>query len=117
MRTFMLIDGDLALDTDRNIIFAQGDDEIAQSLERIFTTDAGEWFLNPNHGLEYQNIRGKWTDDEQIQMAVVIAALQEARVKEVVEIEINKDANKRTVDIIFICKVNTGAAIRVPFTI
>ena len=115
-RVFGLLDGDLVIDTDRNIHMISGDDEISQALSRLFTTDAGEWFLNPNHGLQYPMIRGKWVTNEQIQMAVVMAALQEARVREIIEIEINKDVGRRTVDIAFICRVNTGATVRVPFS-
>ena len=115
-RTFGLADGDLAFDTDRNIVMISGDDEITQALERLFTTDAEEWFLNPNHGLQYHKIRAKWVTNEQIQMAVVIAALQEARVREVIQIEIEKDVGRRTVDIAFICRVDTGATVRVPFS-
>ncbi|MCL2415784.1 MAG: hypothetical protein FWD01_03120 [Defluviitaleaceae bacterium] len=116
MRTFELQDNDLAFDTDRNIVFIEGEKEITQSLERLFTTDAGEWFLNPNHGLEYAKIRGKYTTNEQMQMAVIKAGLQEARVREIAGIEIEKDTNKRIIDITFICRIDTGAEIRVPFS-
>lgn len=115
-RTFKMQEGDLAFDTDRNIIFCSGNDEIAQALERLFTTDAGEWFLNPEHGLEYPSIRGKGVTEEHIQMAVIKAALQEARVREIINIEIEKDVLRRTVDIIFTCRIDTGAEIRVPFS-
>jgi len=116
MRTFMLQENDLAFDTDRNICFVQGDDEIAQALERLFTTDAGEWFLSANHGLEYPRIRGKGVSNENIQMAIIRAAFQEARVREVVEINIDKDPINRTVNISFLCMIDTGATITVPFS-
>lgn len=114
-RTFKLTDNDLTFNTDRNIAFVSGDEEIKQALERIFTTNAGEWFLNALHGLEYTQITGKSVTNEAIQMAVIKAALQEARVREVISIEIEKDAKKRTVDIIFNCVVDEGAVIAVPF--
>ena len=110
------MDGDLAFDTDGNIMFVSGDCEIEQALERAFTTDAGEWFLNANHGLEYPRIRGKGVTDEAIQMAVIRTALQEARVREVISIDIEKDQRYRTVRINFLCRIDTGAVIAVPFS-
>ena len=115
MRTFLLVENDIAFDKDRNIIMTQGDDEVAQSLERVFTTNAGEWFLNILHGLEYPRIQGKGVTDEEIQMAVIQAALQDHRVTEVLQIDIIHDVPRRTVDINFHCHVDTGAKIIVPF--
>jgi len=115
-RTFKLSNGDITFDTDRNITFVIGDDEIAQALERAFTTNAGEWFLNANHGLEYPMIQGKkGLKDEIVQMAVIRCALQEVRVQEVLDIEIQRDVIRRTIDITFQCRVDTGAVITVPF--
>jgi len=116
-RTFKVVDGDLAFDTDRNIMFVTGDDEIAQALERAFTTNAGEWFLNDNHGLEYPQIQGKkGLKDEIVQMAIIRCALQDARVQEIINIDIQRDIAKRTINIEFHCKVDTGAVITVPFS-
>jgi len=116
-RTFKLTEGDLTIDTDKNIVFISGEDEITQALERAFTTNAGEWFLNADHGLEYPLIQDKnGLSDENIQMAVIRCALQESRVQEVIEIEIDRDVRSRTVQITFICRVDTGATIRVPFS-
>jgi len=115
LRTFLLVDGDLAFDLSRNIIFTQGDTEISQSLERVFTTNAGEWFLNAAHGLEYPRIQGKGITDENIQLAIIQAALQDQRVTEVLEINIEHDNVRRRVLINFLCHVNTGAVLTVPF--
>ena len=116
-RTFKLHDGDLAFDTDLNIMFVHGDDEISQALERAFTTNEGEWFLNANHGLRYTDIQGKsGLRDETVQMAVIRTALQDARVREIISIDIRRDMEHRTIDIKFICRVDTGAVISVPFS-
>jgi len=116
MRTFKLTDNDLTINTDRNIEFISGDGELAQALERTFTTNAGEWFLNVLHGLRYPDIQGKGVTDEAIQMAVIDASLQELRVREVVSIDINRDTPRRTVDIVFHCTAEGGVAIEVPFS-
>jgi len=116
-RTFKLENGDLAFDIDRNIIFGIGNDEITQALERAFTTNAGEWFLNANHGLEYPQIQGKkGLRDEVVQMSVIRCALQDARVQEIISIDIRRDIVQRTMDIKFLCKIDSGAVITVPFS-
>lgn len=117
-RTFKINgDGDLAFDLNGNIDFVAGTDEITQALERAFTTNAGEWFLNDNHGLEYPQIQEKnGLTDEYVQMAVIRCALQEARVREVMDIQLQRDTARRTLDINFICQVDTGATITVPFS-
>jgi len=117
MRTFKLENNDLSIDKYHNIVLVQGDKEIAQSLERIFTTNTGEWFLNIYHGLEYASIQGKGVTDEQIQRAIITAALQDHRVREVIDIKISHNIPKRKIDIVFHCKVSTGETITVPFTI
>jgi len=118
LRTFKLTNGDLAFDTDYNIMFVQGDEEIAQALERAFTTNAGEWFLNADHGLEYPKIQGKnGLKDEYVQMAIIRCALQDARVREVINIDIQRNIANRTINIDFIFKTDTGATIRVPFSV
>jgi hypothetical protein len=117
MRTFKLSGGDLIFDADRNISFVTGDDEIAQALERAFTTNAGEWFLNANHGLEYPQIQGKkGLKDEIVQIAIIKCALQDTRIKEIINIDIQRNVLRRTINIKFTCKVDTGAVITVPFS-
>ena len=115
-RALLLHDGDLVIGTDRQLTFISGEAEIAQALERAFTTNAGEWFLNDNHGFEYYKIQDKHgLLDEHVQMAVLRCALQEGRVREVIDIQIQRDITTRTIDIQFICTVDSGETITVPF--
>ena len=116
-RTFKLTENDLTINTDKNIEMASGYDELTQALERAFTTNAGEWFLNALHGLEYPKIWGKGVTDEEIQLEVIRTALQEPRVREVDGIEITRNEAGRTADIVFHGIVETGETVSVPFTI
>jgi len=116
MRTFLLNENDLVINTDRNIEMTQGDDEIVQALERAFTTNAGEWMLNANHGLEYPLIQGKGITDEAIQLEVIRTALQETRVREIDSIHIERNSINRTVEIIFTGILEGGENITVPFS-
>jgi len=116
MRTFLLHENDIIINIDRNIEMTQGDDEIVQALERAFTTNAGEWFLNANHGLEYPLIQGKGITDEAIQLEIIRTALQETRVREVDSIQIERNNINRTVDIMFTGILESGNNITVPFS-
>ena len=117
MKTFKIVDGDFLLDADQTIVMTDGDEEIAQAIERCFTTNAGEWFLNALHGLEYDKIRGKGVTNEAIQMAVIKAATQDERVREVIHVDIARNANSRAVSIQFRCKLISGAEVTIPFPI
>ena len=83
MKTFKIVNGDLVFDGQGNLVMVEGEDEIAQSIERVLTTNKGEWFLNLEHGLDYQEIQGKGRDVEGIKLAITEAILQEGRVSEV----------------------------------
>jgi len=116
-RTFKLIENDIAIDTDGNIAMTSGSDEEMQALERAFTTNAGEWFLNALHGLNYPNIQGKGITDEAIQLEIIQTALQDSRVREIDHIEIERDNPRRTVNILFHGIMHSGGTIAVPFSV
>lgn len=116
MKTFLIADGDIVINSDQKIEMVDGDAEVAQALERCFTTNTGEWFLNAGHGLEYPKIRGKGVSDEAIQMAVIKAAVQDKRVKEVISIDIERNEPGRAVRILLHCKLDSGVTTAVPFS-
>lgn len=94
MKTFKIVDGDLVFDGQGNLVMVEGEDEIVQSIERILTTNKGEWFLNLEHGLDYQEIQGKGRDIEGIKLAITEAILQEERVSEVEKIDLFLDKDR-----------------------
>lgn len=94
MKTFKIINGDLVFDGQNNLVMVEGKEEIAQSIERILTTNIGEWFLNLKHGLDYQEIQGKGRDIEGIKLAITEAILQEERVSEVERIDLSLDKDR-----------------------
>lgn len=94
MKTFKIVNGDLVFDGQGNLVMVEGEDEIAQSIERILTTNKGEWFLNLEHGLDYSAIQGKGRDIEGIKLAITEAILQEGRVSEVEKIDLSLDKDR-----------------------
>ncbi len=94
MKTFKLVNGDLIFDAQNNLVMIDGEDEIAQSIERVLTTNKGEWFLNLEHGLDYKAITGKGKDIDGIKLAITEAILQEERVSEVEKMDLFLDKNR-----------------------
>lgn len=94
MKTFKIVNGDLVFDGQGNLVMVEGKEEIAQSIERILTTNKGEWFLNLEHGLDYQEIQGKGRDIEGIKLAITEAILQVERVSEVERIDLFLDKDR-----------------------
>jgi len=94
MKTFKIVNGDLVFDGQGNLVMVEGKEEIVQSIERILTTNKGEWFLNLEYGLDYQEIQGKGRDIEGIKLAITEAILQEERVSEVEKIDLSLDKNR-----------------------
>jgi len=94
MKTFKIVNGDLVFDGQGNLVIVKGKEEIGQSIERILTTNIGEWFLNLEHGLDYSAIQGKGRDEEGIQLALAEAILQEERVSEVERIDLFLDKDR-----------------------
>lgn len=112
-RTFKIIDGDISFDKTGNIEMVEGEEAEKQALERLFTTNVGEWFLNAVHGLEYGEIQGKDITDEQIRLAFMKAVAQEPSVEEIEDINIERNNQKRTVRITVRCRMKRGNVVEV----
>lgn len=108
MKTLKIVNGDLAFDSQHNLIMVEGRDEEVQAVERLLTTNTGEWFLNIEHGLNYRKLQGKGISDEEIYLAVMLALAQEDRITEVKSIDIQRDDKRRTVTINFRCLMKSG---------
>jgi phage baseplate assembly protein W len=108
MKTFKIENGDLVLDGAGNIVMVEGREEEAQSIERLMTTNVGEWFLNPAHGFDYGVLQEKNVTEQQIRLAVMTALAQELRVDRVEQIEIERDQRRRTVKIKIVCRMKSG---------
>lgn len=108
MKTFKIENGDLVFDNLGNFEIVEGIDEIAQSIERILTTNIGEWFLNIDFGLNYNEIKGKGIDKQGIELALRDAIFQDERVDEVEFEKINIDNKNRSLEVIFNIKTIDG---------
>ena len=85
--------GDLIIENG-DLVIVDKHEEIRQSIERILTTNVGEWFLDMEFGLGYQAIQGKGKTKESIKLAITEAIYQEPRVKTVDIKDIEIDTNR-----------------------
>lgn len=74
--------GDLIIENG-DFVVIDGRDELVQSIDRILTTNIGEWFLSMGFGLDYQAIQGKGKNKESVKLAIKEAIYQDERVAEV----------------------------------
>lgn len=83
--------GDLII-KNGDLVIVDKHEEIRQSIERILTTNVGEWFLDMEFGLDYQAIQGKGKTKESIKLAITEAIYQEPRIKtvDIKDIEIDQ---------------------------
>lgn len=106
MKTLKLVNDDLVFDEQGNLLIVDGKEEEAQSLDRIFTTHKGEWFLNRNFGFDFRVLKRKRVDNNAIRMAVVEAGTQDSRTERVYQVELQKE--KRRIGISFKAKMASG---------
>ncbi len=85
--------GDLIIENG-DLVIIDGNEELRQSIERILTTNVGEWFLDVGFGLNYREIQGKGKDKESIKLAIAEAIHQEPRIQEVDIKDIIIDSNR-----------------------
>lgn len=86
--------GDLVI-SKRDLVMIDGAEELRQSIERILTTNTGEWFLNMDFGLDYNEIQGKGKNKESVILAITEAIFQDSRVEDVDIKDISIDKSRR----------------------
>lgn len=107
METFKIVDGDIIFDEQGDLMLVNDDLEVIQSINRILTTNKGEWFLNVDFGLNYNEIQGKGKSIDNMKLAVTEAILQEERVESIVSLVVELLKN-RGCRIFFKAKIKSG---------
>jgi Protein of unknown function (DUF2634) len=101
MRAPKIVDGDLVIENG-DIVMVEGDEELAQSLESVFQTRKGEWFLNENHGLDRSPFLVKKFDEALATDAIAEAAAQEERIQQVESVSFQREGRSLKVNATFI---------------
>ena len=111
MKTFKVVNGDLVFDGTKNLVMIDETGEQKQSIERILTTNINEWFLNVDHGLNYNAIQGKGKDQEGVKLAMTEAVYQDARIVDIEFKKVEIDRTSRHLVVDFDVTTNTGEVI------
>lgn len=108
MRSLLLSeDGDLVIERG-DLAEVEGVDEIVQRFRFILRTNKGEWFLNPNEGIDYRAFWQKLPDDEEIRLALEDAASQVPEIDRLENIKIDFDRRNRVLTVSFVSVLTTG---------
>ncbi|ANS73712.1 hypothetical protein AWM70_03260 [Paenibacillus yonginensis] len=88
----------LKLEADGDVSFEiiSGQEELAQCCRIVLGTKTGEWFLNPDSGLDYSLFLGKDINETQMNDALSTALLQEERITSVESVSLSIDRKART---------------------
>ncbi|QSX19986.1 DUF2634 domain-containing protein [Priestia megaterium] len=82
--------GDLVVENG-NLIMISGDEELIQSVQSILRTRKGEFFLDPEYGLSYDNLLGKGASEAEIRDDIIEALSKDDRIGAVTNISFIKE--------------------------
>ncbi|MDF2657755.1 MAG: hypothetical protein K0Q94_546 [Paenibacillus sp.] len=100
MMDFKLQDDDIAMDKG-DFLIVEGPDELRQSVYIGMQTNQGEWFLNPDVGMDHSLFVGKSPNQEAMRAETVRAVMQEDRIRTVDEVQFAKDTKARKLMVSF----------------
>jgi len=83
------------------LVMVADNQELAQSVERVLTTNLGDFFLNKNMGFERSLVTQKQLNNNAIRLGVIEAITQDERIKGIRSLEINLDRQNLNVAINF----------------
>ena len=110
MRSFLIENDDIVVDK-MDIVMIEDIDEICQCVERALTTRIKEFFLNLEHGMDYEEMQSKAPNIERLKIDIIEAALQEERLNLIESIDIEIDRVNRKAKIKFIGRLEDGTLI------
>ncbi|MED4977229.1 DUF2634 domain-containing protein [Heyndrickxia faecalis] len=89
-----IVQGDIVIENGE-VVMVDGDEELVQSIRMLLQTRKGEFFLEPEHGLSFDNIIGKEANQDETHDDIVEAISQEDRIESVEKIDFNDDNKAR----------------------
>lgn len=90
-----------------------GPEEIAQSCRLILGVQKGEWFLNPELGIDHKKFLGKGVSRDEMQDEIRAGLLQERRIQTVDTIDFNFNRQLRQLVVSFTATGTNGEIIAV----
>jgi hypothetical protein len=106
-----LINGDLVLENG-DLALVSGGEELAQCCQITLGSNRGEWWFNPEAGLDFDVLLGKGIDEEMVHDAIREALLQEERIVSVDELIVTLDRKARSSVVSFTATGRDGETIQ-----
>lgn len=99
MQSLKLVNGDIQFDEHGELLLIEGDEELAQCCSIALGTNTGEWFLNPEMGIDFSLFLGKKVNEEVMRDELARGLLQEDRIESLDDatFDIDRFARKMTV--------------------
>lgn len=95
MKAFKLNnDGDVSI-VNNEIEMIKGTDEVLQQIRQIFRSNQGEWYFNPEYGLNYENLLAKEPNLDLIRDEIKNGLSQCSRVMSIDYVTVNYDRSAR----------------------
>lgn len=103
----------LKLEADGDISFemVSGVEELAQCCRILLGTNKGEWFLNPDSGIDYSLFTGKEVNETRLHDELTAGLLQEERIGSVDDVSFHIDLKQRTMTADFTATGTDGTAV------
>ncbi|WP_128102780.1 DUF2634 domain-containing protein [Paenibacillus sp. DCT19] len=111
MQSLRLIDGDIQFDEFGELLLVEETEELAQCCEISLGTRTGEWFLNPELGIDFDLFTGKSVDEEEMRDELNRALLDDERIESVEEITFSIDRRARVMTVAFVATGTNGEVI------
>ena len=99
---------DLSLDPDGGFMLIDGEDTTVQCVRNTLSVYKGEWFLDGNHGTDYERIMGKPPDERLTREVIREAVFQEPDIAYVDELAVETDAASRRLAVSFTGRLKSG---------
>ncbi|MBE7682017.1 DUF2634 domain-containing protein [Paenibacillus sp. P13VS] len=108
MQSLKLENGDIQFDDTGELLLVEETEELAQCCEIGLGTRTGEWFLNPDLGIDFDLFRGKDVNEEEMRDELNRALLEDERIESVEEITFSIDRRARVMTVAFVATGTNG---------
>ncbi len=96
MKSLKLANGDLSLDKGE-LLLVDAEEELEQSVKLCTATNKGEWFLDPDFGLDFYAILGHNPTEEKMRDALLDAFSYEPRIDSIEDLKVEREGRKAKV--------------------
>lgn len=113
MKGFKLTaDGDIDF-SENDIAMVDGIELTKQTVQSVLGTNKGEWFLNPDEGINFNNLLGKNIEDVLVENEMLNGLKQVDETLKINSFSVTKDTNKRTMSIEFTASKDNDEVIQI----